>query len=197
MKVMQRWIFAGSLFAVCVSTLSAQGIAARNLAESLAGLHGVHVIVTEMSAIAVEAGLTTAELRFAVEAKLTARGVPLLGLGALTMDPRGPTLLVEVDLDLSDPVYFFFAQVQFFQNVSLLTGADVLTSTASASTWQVGTFARIGKFRINALPQEVNKLVDAFADDYLKQNAGLTAEEEMDDEEMDDESESESDSTSN
>ena len=38
-----------------VSTMSAQGIAARNRAESLAGLNGVHVIVDEMPAIAIEA----------------------------------------------------------------------------------------------------------------------------------------------
>jgi len=179
---MYKWIVAGLMFFATVSTLSAQGIAARNRAESLAGLQGVHVIVVEMPAIAVEAGLTTAVIKSAVEAKLNARGVPILGLGALTMDPRGPSILVKVDLDLSDPVYFYYAQVQFFQNVTLMTGADVLTSSASASTWQAGTFARIGKFRINTLPQEVNKLVDAFASDYLKQNAGLTAEEEMSDE---------------
>jgi hypothetical protein len=197
---MNKWLFTGFLLFVFASSVSAQGIAARNRAESLAGLQGVHVIVAEMPATAIEAGLTTAVIKSAVESKLKARGVPILGLGALTMDPRAPSLLVKVDLDLSDPVYFYYAQVQFFQNVTLMTGADILTSSASASTWQAGTFARIGKFRINTLPQEVNKLVDAFATDYLKQNVGESTEEEMGDEmddEMDDESGSDPDSTSN
>lgn len=189
---MHKWIVTGFLIAASTSTLSAQGIAARNRAESLVGLQGVHVIVDEMSAIALEAGLTSSMIKSAVEAKLNARGVPILGLGALTMDPRGPSLLVKVDLDLSDPVYFYFAQVQFFQNVTLMTGSEVLTSSASASTWQASTFARIGKFRINTLPQEINKLVDTFATDYLKQNTAKTT-----GDEMDDESESDPDSTSN
>ena len=88
--------------------------------------------------------MTAAAIKASVEGELTARGVPILGLGALTMDPRGPSLLIKDDLDFTDPVYFYSAQIQFFQNVTLMTGADVLTSSASASTWQASAFARIG-----------------------------------------------------
>jgi hypothetical protein len=185
---MYRWIVAIVLLAVSVSSSSAQGVAARNRAESLTGLNGIHVIVEDVPALAVEAGLTTAGIRSQVEARLLSRGIPILGLGALTMDPRGPSLLVNLNLDLSDPVYFYAIQVQFFQNVALMTGEDILTSSASASTWQASDFARMGKFRINTLPQEINRLVDAFATDYLKHSEGLPQEEETEDEDADEDS---------
>ncbi|MGD8414384.1 MAG: hypothetical protein PVF33_09140 [Candidatus Latescibacterota bacterium] len=167
------------------STVHAQGITARNLGESLTGLNGVHVIVEELSDSGTEAGLSSAAIKSSIEAKLRSRGVPVLSLGALAMDPRGPSLLVKVDLDFSDPVYFYHTQVQFFQNVNLMTGDDVLTSSASASTWQGSKFGRIGKFRIASLPTEINKIVDAFATDYLAHNqpAAPEPEPEMEDDE--------------
>jgi hypothetical protein len=166
------WLLAGLLVALTTDVYG-QGIAARNRAETLTGLNGVHVIVEDLSEIGIQSGLTAPAIKSAVEAKLAAKGIPVLGLGELTMDPRGPTLLVKVDLDLSEPVYFYNIQVQFFQNVSLATGGDVLASSASASTWQSSEFGRIGTFRIGTLPQEIGRLVEAFAQDYLKHNEAL------------------------
>lgn len=174
---MHRWLLTGLLLAGSVPGASGQGISARNRAETLAGINGVHVIVEDLPPVAEEAGLSAASIKSAVEANLRSKGIPVIGLGALTMDPRGPSLLIRVDMDFSDPVYFYYAQVQFFQNVNLWTGQDVLTSSASASTWQKGRFARIGKFRVNGLSQEINKLVDAFAVDYLKENPAALPEE--------------------
>lgn len=175
---MYRSVAFGFLLVLASTATQAQGITARNSAETLKGLDGVHVIVEDLPPEALEAGLTTAGVKTAVESRLIGRGVPALGLGALAMDPRSPTLLVKVRMDFSDPVYFFNAQIQFFQNVHLEAGGEVITSVASASTWQADRFDRIGKFRVNTLAQEINKMIDAFAADYLRFNEGIAPVEE-------------------
>jgi len=169
-KMAVRVTIAFCAVLICASQLMAQGISARNRAETLNGLNGVHVVVEEIPAIGVENGITASAIKTAVEAKLTERGIPILSLGALTMDPRGPTLLVKIDMGKSEPVFFYNAQVQFFQNVTLTTDASQVQATASASTWQMNQFEVIGRFRLSSIPQQINRLVAAFILDYESQN---------------------------
>jgi hypothetical protein len=148
----------------------AQGIAARSTAESLRGLRGVHVVVEEVIPEVRQAGLTAAGVKSAVEAHLIKRGVPVLGLGALTMDPRGPALLIQLDFVAAPPVYFYNSQVQFFQNVTVEVGDGDVPVVASASTWQTSKVDKAGKFRLPTLAQEVIKQVDMFIDAYTGLN---------------------------
>jgi len=147
-----------------------QGIAARSTAESLRGLHGVHVVVEEVIPEVRAAGLTAASVKSAVEDYLIKRGVGILGLGELAMNPRGPALLIRLDFVAADPVYFYSSQVQFFQNVTVDVGNGEVPVIASASTWQTIKVDKAGKFRLPTLPQEVVKQVGAFAEAYLKMN---------------------------
>jgi len=170
-----------ALFVLLTTTglARSQGIAARSTAETLRGLHGVHVVVEELAPAVRQAGLTAAGIKSAVEDHLVKKGVPILGLGELTMDPRGPTLLIQLDFVVAEPVYFYNSQVQFFQNVTVDMGEGEIPSYASASTWQTSKVDKAGQFRIPTLAQEVIGQVDRFIDAYLSMNAPQTMGEKM------------------
>ncbi|MGA7304713.1 MAG: hypothetical protein WBW88_07545 [Rhodothermales bacterium] len=170
---MHRFLFALLALLSTASVVRSQGIAARSTAESLRGLHGVHVVVEELNPAVRQAGLTSTGIKSAVEDRLVKKGVPVLGLGELTMDPRGPTLLIKLDFVAADPVYFYNSEVQFFQNVTVDVGEGELPSYASASTWQTSRVDKAGKFRLPTLPSEVVGQVDQFIDAYLSMNAAM------------------------
>jgi len=167
---MRRYICVFLPIVLSAVAANGQGISARSTAESLRGLHGVHVVVEEVVPEVRAAGLTASSIKSAVEDHLIKRGVGILGLGELAMDARGPALLIRLDFAVADPVYFYNSQVQFFQNVTIDVGAGEIPVYASASTWQTSKVDKAGKFRLPSLSQEVAKQVDAFVEAYLKMN---------------------------
>lgn len=181
---MHRIPFLFLAFLATAGVARSQGIAARSTAETLRGLHGVHVVVEDLDAAVQRAGLTAADIKSAVEDHLVKRGVPVLGLGELTMDPRGPALLIKLDFVVAEPVYFYNSQVQFFQNVTVDTGQGDVPSYASASTWQTNKVDKAGRFRLPTLPNEVIGQVDQFINAYLSMNPGHASGQEMEGEAM-------------
>ncbi|HEX9658732.1 MAG TPA: hypothetical protein VGA18_00465 [Rhodothermales bacterium] len=167
---MHRNFYAVLALLGAATVAQAQGISARSTAESLRGLRGVHVVVQELIPEVRSAGLTADGIKSAVEDRLAKRGIPVLGLGELTMDPRGPALLIQVDFVAADPVYFYNSQVQFFQNVTVDIGEGEVPVFASASTWQTSKVDKSAKFRLPTLAQDMAAQVDQFIEAYLTMN---------------------------
>ena len=136
--------------------------------ESLRGLQGVEVVIEGIRPDAQSDGLSQEAIRAAVELILRSNGIRVLTQSESIKTPAAPYLYVRTSTyNHSSDLSAYAVTVEFIQKVSLVHRPQQMMS---ATTWEKGSIGTTGHSDIRQVINSVEKLVKAFANDFLAVN---------------------------
>ena len=148
-----------------------RGEAEQLFPETLSGLPGIHVWVSQIDTDLAADGLDREHLWFEVQKRLTQAGLPVPNRENWQQTPQFPCLGVLVHADraqVSPPFYVFSVEVFFVQKITL---ADTPYANAMRLTWcreAIGDAQGDGRgFDWSVLHSTVGSLVDQFLQESL------------------------------
>jgi len=142
---------------------SAQAEAVEPMRASLAGLAAVQVQTQPLPPEVEKAGLTTAQLRADVEARLTEAGLKVQG------DPYGTTFYALVNVlpeTVAAPPLTYSVTLELHQRCVLIRNPKILTSGV---TWSSSTLISGGD--VASIRARLARRLDRFVADYRAENA--------------------------
>ncbi|MEW6375056.1 MAG: hypothetical protein AB1502_04605 [Thermodesulfobacteriota bacterium] len=137
---------------------------------TLRGLHGVGVLIEQLSPEVEREGLTKNQLQMKVESKLRTSGIRVLTKEECTNTPGEPYLYININVNTTkteSDIYPYTIDVMLIQKVSLLRDPK---QTAYAVTWSTGGIGSILKQILDQLRGSVEEVVDVFIKAYLAEN---------------------------
>jgi len=131
-------------------------------AKSLRGIHGLQVVVEELSSAVEQAGLHRTDIQTDVELKLRLAGIKVLPED----DPSGsPYLYINAHVILGQTMPTYAAvDCELHQYVILARDESIKTT---AATWNTGS---AGISSLEHVRDHIKDLVDIFINDYLSVN---------------------------
>ncbi len=136
--------------------------------DTLSGLPGMIVIIEDVKADALAAGLNVHEIRDECERKLTAAGIPVLEEAQWRLAEGRPWLYVSINTMHYLTSYFFSIDVQLKQDVTLKREPS---SGTSAATWEMGSIGFVDTPHLaSKIRESVGNYLDNFIADYAAVN---------------------------
>jgi hypothetical protein len=146
----------------------------RSGVDTLKGLHGVRVVVEDISSDLASDGITTDKIQSNVEDQLKKAGITVMDSDTWKNDPAHPFLYVRVSSIKSDDGKYYAYNVDVELNQSITTQQNS-SSGDFGDTWDTGTIGIVQIADVSHIYDRVTEDVGEFVSDFNSQNSTASA----------------------
>jgi hypothetical protein len=171
-KHTRRFIILAATFFITWAGSDANAIDSELTRKTLAGLHGVNVVVEELQPniqkYAQKAHLERDQIRSHVEGLLKKEGIPVLSYDQWLKAPGRPFLYVAINTHEYEKYWYAYdVRVQLRQKVMLEVNPEMATM---ADTWGINMTGTTNIGKLTAIRETLNLLVGRFGEAYRSAN---------------------------